>query len=259
MPGTGLLLVSVHGRAVSSPFAPARALSHRFSFNATSAVHIRDSFTVTRAGSYGTNSALRRLGSGKAVQALREHGSLRSPTSLRQDNGEALLAREFCGITLASLGAGCACRRTDCGALARQSLRLRCSFLRVCACALCHAKASADCLARGCVTPLHHFTPLPFRSDARAWLPSISTAATDPAAMTATRGHLRFIPFRCVKHRRYARCDAHFVRPLRGSRQGGLIRRCDPAGNGCARCHCCHEAPALLTVLVPARLWQCLA
>ena len=84
-------------------------------------------------------------------------------------------------------------------------------------------------------------------------------AATDPAAMTATRGHLRFIPFRCVKHRRYARCDAHFVRPLRGSRQGGLIRRCDPAGNGCARCHCCHEAPALLTVLVPARLWQCLA
>ncbi|HMJ89501.1 MAG TPA: hypothetical protein VK530_06775 [Candidatus Acidoferrum sp.] len=68
MAGTGLLLVPVHERAVSSPFATARALLHRITFNAISAVHITGWFTVTRAVRYGTNSALRRLGSGKAAQ-----------------------------------------------------------------------------------------------------------------------------------------------------------------------------------------------
>jgi hypothetical protein len=51
-----------------------------------------------------------------------------------------MLVREFCDSTLASVGAGLRLPPTDCGTFACQSLRLRFSFVRGCAYALCHAK-----------------------------------------------------------------------------------------------------------------------
>jgi hypothetical protein len=168
-----------------------------------------------------------------------------------------------CDTTLAEMAAALTRQPRRCAdrlrALACQSLRLRCSCLRVWAFALCHAKHRRLSWRVGRDSDIQ-LSSLRLRSACvRPPIGNPAVATISATRTVALRKH-RCAPLRSLKHRRHAEGQilTSFARCACRDEED-CSRYATPRGMAALVGHCCHEAPALLTVLVPARLWQCLA